>query len=1768
MSTDKFKKATAFRQIEINRVTELYNLAKKAVNDNSCHSEFKQRYRHINNMYTEFDKQQCIIISLVISQDELFNNEDQVRADFECSYYYIKSVFAELFENELTNSGNNSNVANTNLLPKVKLPEIKINKFNGDIKQFTAFIDIYNALIHNNASLSNIEKFTHLHSYLEGAPKALIQCTPLTSANYLVAYNALVERYTNNRILATAHWNEIETTQRLTSENPQLLRKLIDIFTENIAALTNLRYPTAQWDFILVNMLLKRIDPITLSRFEINHASSILPTFKDLIDFLNKQCLAYDSIAFSSTPKKDQKKPFSQQRHLASALFLNTAESPRKCPLCSSNHNIYQCPKFIDKNPQERFTIIKQNRWCLNCLSNTHNTFKCNSTHTCRLCNSRHHSLLHFNRHNNQQNPRQQTLASAFFNPQPTPASSFSRTIQQNSNLNTNCAEVRQIVPNLPATNSLSDNNISESATGQSPVESLATFSNTQKPGNIDNKNNYSNSAVLLGTLKIDILDCRGNYQTVRALLDCASQANFISKKCVSRLGLVPHKVSLSVCGLSDMSKNLNSGAVNCAIKPTNKLSPIFHLEAVMLDKICNDQPTFSSLPNNWPHTINLKLADQHFNKPSPVDLLLNAHIFSQALSEGCIQGNENAPTAINTVFGWILMGQISNINNLENINSFFTTVDSNLEKTVSRFWELEEVPQVKPISPDEKQCEQYFKNSFLRLKNGRFLVSLPFRNNIEPSFVDSRSVAYRRFLSLERRLTREPQLHKLYCDFMKDYITAGHMEKLETNIISKCDSSYYIPHHSVLKPDSTTTKLRVVFDASAKDVNNNALNDFLLVGPKLQNDILSILLHFRLHKFVFTADIRQMYRQILVNKSHRHFQKILFRFSPNDNLDVYQLNTVTYGVSSAPFLAIRTLMQLAEDEKHNFPTASKILISDTYVDDIVTGAQSLDACLQLQTELISLLNKGGFQLRKWCSNCPELLINLPQDHLYNELISFSDERSNETIKILGLKWNPLKDYFTYSVEPLNRDCTKRNMLSDLARIYDPNGFCSPLSFICKLKIQYLWSLGIDWDATPPQHIINFWKTFKSELPELKNLKIPRHIQGNLNEFCEMHGFCDASEAGYCAVVYFRVQNTENNFSCYFISAKSKVAPLKRISIPRLELCAAVLLANLMTFILDVYREKINFTNIFSWSDSTVVLSWIKSSPHKWTTFVSNRVTLIQDKISPSFWHHINTKDNPADCGSRGLLPRDLLHCAKWWVGPEWLGLPQLLWPNSEFNLKDTQEEIKTSALVSNIEFNIVDMLLNKFSSLSKILNIISYIIRFITFIKTKSKIKGPLLPNETQLALHVLIKRTQALHFSQDLTLLSSGKLTTNLIKKLNPFLLNDIIRVGGRIRHADVPYDQKHPILLPRKCRLTKLIIEGTHKRYLHPGCQALQYILSQNFWILSARRAIKEVVSKCIQCWRLKPKPLQPPMGDLPVTRISQIKPFSIVGTDYCGPFNITINRSRGSKTKKAWVCLFVCFATKAIHIELASDLSSDCFLAAFRRFIARRGRCSAVYSDCGTNYVGANKYIKNIMQGVVESEKIVWHFNPPASPHFSGLMEAGVKSVKTHLFRVIGLQILTYEEFITLLTQIEAILNSRPLCPLSNDPNDLTVLTPGHFLTLEPLSALPDPNLEDIKINRLNRWQLLQRFHTDFWSRWSNEYLHTLHQRGKWTNQTNLVVPGTLCLIKHENFSPLTWQLGRIIELHPGADGVARVATVRTKQGSFKRPLVKLCPLPLQ
>lgn len=1193
--------------------------------------------------------------------------------------------------------------------------------------------------------------------------------------------------------------------------------------------------------------------------------------------------------------------------------------------------------------------------------------------------------------------------------------------------------------------------------------------------------------------------------------------------------------------------------------------------------------------PDVWPHIRGLELADPDYSSADPVDLLLGAEAFAVILRQGLCRGGRNEPVAQKTVLGWILSGSTGETVPNHLAHTHQCLVEDDLASAVRRFWEQEEISaSSRAFTKAEMDCEEHFVRTHSRSPGGRYTVRLPLVSPL-PDLSGTRRAAARALRALEGRFERDAPFHAQYVDFMHQYMDLGHMTRVPPAESSAGIQVCYLPHHGVMRETSSTTKLRVVFNGSTAVSTGETLNQFLQVGPNLLPALADVLLRWRRHRFVIATDIEKMFRQIDIHPGDRNLQRIMLSDGRKGGILEYQLNTVTYGLACAPFLAIRTLRQLADDEAEETPLGAAVLRRDVYMDDILTGANTIREAKEIRSQLVRICRAGGFPLKKWSANDASLLEDLPAaDRLQEEPRWWLPGESHLT---LGLRWHPLDDCFSYSTELIRTEkYTKRTVLSLAARLFDPLGWLAPVTVRAKILFQSTWLLGIDWDLPLPDDDVQRWREFQGELPLLKEVRVPRWL--GIAEGCsmEVHGFADASERAYAAAAYLRTRDRNGRIEVRLVAAKTKVAPLKQVTLPRLELCAATLLSRLVVHVRGILGTARML--LYLWSDSTVVLGWIRGHPAAWKTYVANRVSEIQTSVPDALWRHIPGRDNPADCASRGVSPGNLVSHTLWWRGPPWLKSDSEPWTTSwdgyvEGDLPD--QRIRVHAAVACPGAAVEVPLLTECSSLQRLLRISAWCRRWLLRSRRRQQHAAAPIDSAAPLVLQAgeldearmgWVRVVQAADFGGELVAIRRGGPlpARSRLLGLSPFLdAQGILRVGGRLRHSLLNHDAKHPAILPGPSRFTRLI-ESYHRRTLHGGAQLTLGAIRQEFWIPRGRALVKACILRCLTCLRWRAVSPQPLMGDLPPARVTPARPFQHAGVDYAGPVWLRASRGRGHKASKAFIVVFVCLSSKAVHLDVASDYTADAFLAALRRFVARRGLCSSLYSDCGTNFVGADAQLRALFSASsregrciaerLAEERIRWHFNPPAAPNFGGIWEAAVKSMKHHLRRVIGDATLTYEEMATLLCQVEACLNSRPLQAMSDDPEDFAALTPGHFLVGSALNAVPEPSLTDEKLTRLSRWQLLQQQRDHFWNRWSKEYLHTLAHRPKWYRAAEEVRVGRLCLLRNESTPPTKWPLARIEKLHPGEDGQVRVVRVRTAASGFTRPVSKLVLLPIR
>ncbi|XP_075157794.1 uncharacterized protein LOC142231060 [Haematobia irritans] len=1673
--------------------------------DERTHGYLNALAQRIDDLFSRFEGQHDKIVrearETSLDVHDVPYLADDVYFTFSDKFLTIKGqIIDSLPDNSVSQSPMASTFAapnircETSVLSDSRLPKINLPKFSGEYMEWVPFRDIYCSLVHNNDSLNKVQKFYYLKGTLSGEAANLIKAISATEANYESAWRMLEARYHNRRILVGSLISKLFAIPR-SDGSFQSIKLLLDSAQECLSSLGNLEVDTDSWDPILLHLLIQKLDLQTRRDWENSlNSNTDLPTRSQFFSFLERTFRTLESLVdeFPSSSKSKSfknNKGFTPAKKTCHVSKISKQNSP-VCIYCEKNHWLSKCYTFLALPLSTKNDFLINKKVCRNCLVTGHEPINCTSPFRCISCKQLHHTILH------QDEPID--------------------------------AGQQSISPSISSPNS-----------GHNTMTRVTSHTT------------HSLQSVVLYTIRLKVFTFRGTF-TLRALLDPGSQGSLISESAVQLLGLKRAKTHSKVIGVGDGCGNLARYSVDVDLY-TREDRLVLTCTALVLSNLSSYSPDFFTKHISLPEIAVGNLADPHFYMSDPIDLILGSDVCSQIKipTESFVHDKMFFQ---NTHFGWVFSGLSGSISS-HRIHIHCASLDGILRS----FWEQEEILPKRDLTDEDLSCENYFSNSTKQGENGRYMVNLPFksilRDNSSPKLHNNIINACRRFRQLELSFSRRPQFADDYKRFMREYESLGHMTKIGQYPGGVRLNSYFLPHHGVLKETSTTTKLRVVFDGSSHQYGYTSLNEELCSGPPLQNDLPSIITRWRRHKIAFSADIEKMFRQIDVCPDHRKFQQILWRYEPFDEISIYELNTVTYGTTSAPYLAIRVLQKLAEDFKIVFPKASQVLVSDSYVDDIISGADNIEDARLLRDNLNELLRRGGCNLRKWISNSNDFLENISKEDR-DPSITLGFDHDN-VVKTLGLQWNTRTDSFSFNV---NLDdishFTKRLILSESARLYDPLGWLTPSTVIAKSLFKALWENGLDWDTEIPTDIRNTWLKYRNSLKTLENLNIPRWFSWSPNCYIDLHCFCDASNIAYAAVVYCRIVSAGKIF-VNILQAKSKVTPIKTISIPRLELCAAKLLVDLTNSV-NQSLNGFGIRDIFYWSDSSTVLSWLQKPPSTWTVYVANRVSHIQHYSKPRQWRYVPSSLNPADGASRGVFPDELIRDETWWYGPKFLYESQSSWPRNLPYL-GTSEEERTKKLSShNLTANIYPEVLSRFSSMQTLLRTLSLCFRFIYNCKHPTlKITGSLTLAEINTTLHRIIKIVQVIDYPDEFKLLRIGNtLKGSSLIKLMPFIDNEgLLRVGGRLQNSSFAFDMKHPIILSKRNPLSSLLILDSHEKTLHGGITLTMSYVGRKFWIISGNQLAKTIIHKCMKCFRFSAKTSQQIMGNLPAVRLNASRPFKHSGVDYAGPIMLKNSSLRSTIISKGYICVFVCMVTKALHLEAVSDLTTNAFMAAFRRFVSRRGTCTDIYSDCGTNFVGASKELKILfnrsskslpddLRHALSLNCTNWHFIPPASPNFGGLWEAGVKSVKHHLKRIVNDRLLNFEELSTLLCQIESCLNSRPLCPLSADPTDFEALTPAHFLIGEPTNSVPEESLLDTSSNRLSRWKNIEKMKQHFWKRWHSEYINRLQARPKWLKEEKNAKIGELVLISDERCAPGQWLLGRIVDTHPGPDGKIR------------------------
>ena len=1547
----------------------------------------------------------------------------------------------------------------------VKLPKVELPTFKGESPaEYQSFKNQFDSLVHNSTNLDDVQKFLYLTSCCEGEAKKIAEGFKCTGANYKELYDSFKSSFGKPRLVIQSHINRILELESFKSHN---LKSFLNTLESSLRSLGEYKIDPENLSPVIVPLVETKMprDVLTKWRKLISNQDDFSTAI--LISFLHErvECLPAHT---SSTPHRDDKSHTSQTKEVkpkTTSLLTTTAKSKSElsCKFCNKKgHIIDECRSFLPKSREEKVEFIKVRKICFRCLEDGHWSKFCPKPKECEKCHKRHPTNLHFDQ------------------PQPQPQKAKQEWSQP----------IKSEKPNDDKQEK--QENVSKTT--------ISTVSSSQQ--------------TLLKTCEIMAVG-KGKSSFIRALLDDGSQNTWISQQTVDELNLPikgygTFQVSVAFKQGYDPPQKFPIVEVDL----TTSTGELFTVEAlVRSEPLCADVQSVDFVPQErFKHLKNLVIADAYPRGEEAVDLVIGGDYSETIRTGNRKKAGPHQPIAVETLFGWILGGPcIMTATNTTRCYKVASTPFAGIEMQIKKFYEAETLPQEKQEAKSFR--EQVRSNMTYDPLEQRYTVSIPYTERVK-ELQSNKELAYAMSKKQEKKLTANPKVESMSKDYFNVQLENGMIEEVLQD--DPCSQKHYLPWHPVVREDHPTTPCRNVMNASQKDSAGLSLNQCQSAGPNLLPDVCGLALNFRNSPIGTIMDISKMFLNIRISED----QKDLHRFFAYGK--TLRQAMLLFGEASSPYLALETVLYHADymEMANRFKLAAETVRKFLYMDDAITGSNSVAEGVQLIEEMIAFFESMHLKVHKINSSSKEVLKAFDPELL---------ENTTQT-SVLGIEWDTEND--TLALKPLDvkNDCdTKRKFLATLASIYDPLGFHAPLTCWGKMIMQNLWALLSEWDKKIPDDIqkeIAEWTKATNQIP-----KVPRHW-GTIDE---VHIFCDASEKALAAVAYGA--SNKGMGPAHLMLAKTRVKPLKAMTIPRMELQGAVLAANMAEFI----KKQLGIQKFYFWTDSAVALGWIRSESSKYKVFVGNRTKLIQEKTNKEDWRWVPGIENPADIPSRGTWPLNKEQMKLWLNGPEFIN--NGCYPEQPQTKAPTEECKKTTVQAVTVEKPkpIIDM--NRFSSINRLLNTTAYVFRFGK--RNTGARKGPPTASEREVALQKLILQDQKFHFSEDINDLKEGQLKrSSKIRALNPYL-NDqgILMMRGRVT------TEPELVILHHKSRLTELLIQEAHKSNLHSGISHTLNELRAKYWILKGFATVKASLKACVVCKKVNSRLAEQQMADLPEWRTTPSPPFSHTGLDYAGPLFIT---KKG--TQKRYILLFTCGVTRAVHLELTQTLDQQDFLLAFDRFTARRGVPSNMYSDNGTTFVAAAKMLPNI----------TWQFNPPYAPWRGGFWERIVRSIKTPLRKIAGGARLKETELITLLTKIEAVINSRPLTTI-HGMDSHRVITPAELLCGRQLQQLKTNEVDLVPAKRM---KFLEELHKQFWNQWKNCYLPTLQSRPKWTKVDPNIKEGDIVLLLKENKKQHEWPMARVIESIKGRDGLVRTVKLLCDQKEVTRPIQLIVPLEVQ
>ncbi|XP_065224342.1 uncharacterized protein LOC135848370 [Planococcus citri] len=1597
-----------------------------------------------------------------------------------------------------------------------KIPEIEITPFDGDITQFSSFMEAFQ-LKYGNVPIAKSEKLQHLKSLLTGGPSKVIAHLKLSDQNFDLAIASLKAEYENEKEVVSALYIKLDNLPRARNTTASISETYYELEGLLTALKSHGQKPDEyaplrdkvyfKYPFWLVQKICIQSKP-SISEFQVevlkyvqlrNSLEASAKAHNIVLNEDSRQHAVTAALVTSTPPTSSHYKP-----------PTSTSKQDRPipfCVFCKQKHYSNECTAF--PTATERRNQLKDR--CYRCLSKEHRQNACTKNVTCRFCKqmNRHHASLCLAQYDKKDG---------------TPHS------------------------NKPP--------ITETASGTSGTSDTDNKHTNEKSVNFVRTHQGAHTTALLTVIN----PTNQRKYNARILFDNGSNDTYISETAARRLGLKLSKFQTTPVKVFAVDQPIKIRTASTSFILSNNKEFNVQVVADTIQQVPQGVHLFeySSFIESYPQHADKKFINP--GKTEPIDILLGSDYYFDIIKpESKITVNTGLHL-FNTPFGWMLVGRQAS--NSHQKSALFQMSPS---AAIKQLCELDSLgikePPLSEIQQEQIALEQFYKN--IEFTEKRYQIRWPWKD-FPPSLPDNFGLAVGRLKSLQRKLTDEN--FNEYNNIIETQLKAGIIEEVNERIEKSAVQVHYLPHHPIITPEKTTS-LRIVYDGSAKvSKTAKSINDLIYKGSNLLANGCGIILRVRLHTIALISDIEKAFHQLMIHPTDRDFVRFLWLHdhrlpATGKNLRILRFARILFGIIASPFILNATVRYHLQKYAKIFYKVVLLILRDIYVDNVITGVPEKKEAIEFYHNAVKIFEDCSMNLRSWSTNSEEVRAAIPPEK-YN---------SSKTVSILGVSWNPYRDVLKIQSMHVNEKCTTmRQVVSEAAMFFDPCGWFVPLLISAKIFIQKLHVEKYDWDDIISENYVNQWKQIRQELILATQTTLKRfqfEMEDISSEF-ELHAFSDASEKAYACCIYVR-KKVNDEVQTFFIMAKAKIAPIKPdYSIPQLELFAVILAVKTILYLRDTLH--LQFKKQIVWCDSKCVLSWILNNKIL-PVFIQRRIDFINNVDNLEF-RYIPTHENPADISTREIT-FEKLQTSRWFQGPDWLIKNSEIWPppflqDNTVPEPDNNEPkatvLHTTTTVSSYPFGIDP---EKYSSYLKLLRITTYMTKFVAdfnYVKIRK-----IFPTRHTLysAQQLWIKAEQLNHYYDVFAALREKK-SHKLISKLNLFIDDEagLLRCGGRFKYAPLSPNEKAPILLPRanNSSFVKLLIQHEHELLFHSGTSYTLHSIRRRFWIPSGRRAVFNIIQNCPKCKRFIARPFdQPQRSDLPSFRLqNMITPFQNVGIDTFGPIYVN--------NVKRYVVIVTDLIIRAIELELLPDMTTEEVFLALRRVFARRSTPHLILSDNAPQFKAVERAFQDIF-----THEWKWKYIPEHSPWMGGAYERLIGLTKNALFKTFHNVALNESLIRTALAEIASMLNGRPLTYVSADSaeNEL-VLAPNHFLKTHFEEENHSVTAEQLgkAEHVIKLWKQANEIGDKFWSMWKTSYLQHLRNQSlvhHFPKKVSKKQPkmGDIVLIAEKNIKRNNWKMGKVVKIHQSDDNEVRSLSIKTKNGIIIRPLCEIYPLEL-